>query len=64
MPGYVGKALKQFGHNLQKKQDQPYPSTPIKYEAKKQYVTQQSTAALLWAESFMSLTLYVITASS
>ena len=47
MPGYAGKALKQFGHTLQKKQDQPYPSTPIKYEAKKQYATQQSTAPLL-----------------
>ena len=47
MPGYVIKALKQFGHTLQKKQDQPYPSVPINYGAKKQYATQQSTAPLL-----------------
>ena len=47
MPGYVGKALKQFSHTLQKKQDQPYPSAPIKYGEKKQYATQQLTAPLL-----------------
>ena len=47
MPGYVGKALNQFSHKLQKKQDQPYPSAPIRYGAKKQYATQQSTALLL-----------------
>ena len=44
MPNYVQKALKQFQHKLQKKQHQPYPSVPIKYGAKKQYATQQSTA--------------------
>ena len=47
MPGYVKKALKQFSHTLKKNQDQPYPSVPIKYGAKKQYATQQSTAPLL-----------------
>jgi hypothetical protein len=47
MPGYVKKALKQFNHVLQKKQNQPYPSAPIKYGAKKQYATQHSTAPLL-----------------
>ena len=47
MPNYVQKALKQFQHKLQKKQHQPYPSVPIKYGAKKQYATQQSTAPAL-----------------
>ena len=43
MPQYVTKALKQFNHKLQKKQHQPYPSSPIIYGAKKQYATPQST---------------------
>ena len=47
MPQYVKKALKKFNNRLQKKQHQPYPSTPIIYGAKKQYVTPQSTAPLL-----------------
>ena len=47
MPGYISKALKQFGHTLKKKQNQPYPSAPIKYGAKKQYAMQQSTVPLL-----------------
>ena len=44
MPGYVQKALLQFHHVLRKKQHQPYPHTPIKYGAKKQYATQESQA--------------------
>ena len=47
MPRYVKKALKQFNHVLQKKQHQPYPSVPIKYEAKTQYATQQSDSPLV-----------------
>ena len=47
MPGYVEKALKQFSHILQEKQDQPYLRAPIKYGEKKQYATQQSTVTLL-----------------
>ena len=47
MPRYAKKSLKQFGHTLQKKQDQLYPIVPIKYGEKKQYATQQSTAPLL-----------------
>ena len=40
-PGYVEKALKQFGHEWDKrKQDAPFPSAPIKYGAKKQYATK------------------------
>ena len=46
MPQYVTKALKKFNHRLQK-QNQPYPSTPTIYGAKKQYETPQSTAPLL-----------------
>ena len=44
---YVTNYLKQFNHKLQKKQHQPYPSTPIIYGAQKQYATPQSTAPLL-----------------
>jgi len=45
MPGYVQKALKQFGHVWNgKKQHAPFPSAPIKYGAKKQYATEESTA--------------------
>ena len=44
MPGYVKKALKQFQHQLRKKQHQPSPHTPIKYGAKKQYATTESQA--------------------
>jgi hypothetical protein len=44
MPGYVQKALQQFQHKRQKKQNQPFPHTPIKYGAKKQYAKQPSTA--------------------
>jgi hypothetical protein len=43
MPGYVQKALKQFQHILRKKQNKPFPHTPIKYGAKTQYATQEST---------------------
>ena len=41
------KALKQFKHNQCMKQHQPYPSAIIKYGAKKQYATPQSTSLLL-----------------
>ena len=47
MPKYVTKALKQFKHNLQKNQHQPYPSAPIIYVSKKQYSTPTSTAPFL-----------------
>ena len=47
LPGYTYKALKQFNHTKKKNQNQPYPSAPIIYGAKKQYETQPSTAPLL-----------------
>ena len=50
MPGYVKKALKQFQHVLNKAQNSPYPSIPIKYGAKKQYATESSTAPELDAK--------------
>eukprot|EP00956_Cyclotella_meneghiniana_P017217 scaffold27841_cov34-Cyclotella_meneghiniana.AAC.3 len=42
MPGYVKKSLIQFGHKLEEnlKQNQPFPHTPIKYGAKKQYAKE------------------------
>ena len=42
MPGYVKKALIQFGHKLEEnlKQNQPFPHKPIQYGAKKQYATE------------------------
>ena len=43
MPGYTKKALKQFKHERRKLQHQPYPSAIIKYGAKTQYATAQST---------------------
>ncbi len=50
MSGYVTKALKQFQHKVGKKQDQPFPSAPICYGAKKQYTTQPSVAPPLDAK--------------
>jgi hypothetical protein len=44
MPGYVQRALKLFQHIKTKKQNQPFPHTAIKYEAKIQYAKQESTA--------------------
>ena len=48
MPGYKGRALRQFQH---KKPLVPqlshFPTKPIKYSSKKQYATQESTAPLL-----------------
>ena len=35
LPGYTKKSLKQFSHKQKKKQNQPYPSVPIKYGFKK-----------------------------
>jgi hypothetical protein len=37
MQGYVKKALKQFCHEMKHQQHFPYPCTPIKYGATKQY---------------------------
>ena len=45
MPGYAQKALKLFQHIRKKKQNQPFPHTPIKYGAKIQYAKQESTAS-------------------
>jgi hypothetical protein len=50
MPGYVKKALLQFQHVFRKKQNQPFPHTPIKYGAKQQYATTESDAPLLNAK--------------
>ena len=47
LPGYTKKSLKQFSHKQKKKQNQPYPSVPIKYGFKKQYSPQPSSAPLL-----------------
>ena len=45
MPGYAKKALKQFQHPTPaKRQDSPFPHTPINYGAKKQYAKEASTA--------------------
>ena len=45
--GYTYKALKHFNHTKKKNQNQPYPSAPIIYGAKKIYETQPSAALLL-----------------
>jgi len=47
MPGYIKKALKQFKHERRKLQHQQYPSAIIKYGAKTQYATAQSTSPQL-----------------
>ena len=48
MPGYVDKALKQFGHKKPTKpQDSPFRCAPINYGSKKQYAKQDSKAPLL-----------------
>jgi len=47
MPGYIKKALKQFKHKRCKLQHQPYHSAIIKYGAKTQYTTVQSTSPQL-----------------
>jgi hypothetical protein len=44
MPGYAQKALIQFDHKQRKKQNQPFPHTPIQYGSKKQYAKEESTA--------------------
>ena len=44
MPGYIKKVLKQFKHKRRTKQHQPYTSAIIKYGAKKQNATPQSTS--------------------
>ena len=50
MPEYVRKALKQFQHKFNKKQNQPFPHTPIQYGAKKQYAKEASTSPKLDAK--------------
>ena len=47
MPGYTKKYLKQFKHERRKLQHQPYPSAIIKYGAKTQYATAQSSSPQL-----------------
>jgi hypothetical protein len=47
MPGYIKKALKQFKQERCKLQHQPHPSAIIKYGAKTQYATAQSTSPQL-----------------
>ena len=47
LTGYTDKSLKQLNHTNKKKQNQPYPSAPIVYGAKKQYATKPSAAPLL-----------------
>ena len=44
MPGYVKEALKKFRYVMRKEKQQPFPSVPIKYGAKEQYATQESTS--------------------
>ena len=44
MPGYKAKALKQFGHALQKHQDSPFPCAKIDYGARKQYAKEPSSS--------------------
>jgi hypothetical protein len=50
MPDYVKKALKQFCYEMKHQQHSPYPITPIKYEATKQYATPELTAPTLDAQ--------------
>ena len=51
MPGYIGDALIEFKHpRPKKKQDSPYPWSPPKYGAKKQYAKQDSNEAILEKE--------------
>jgi hypothetical protein len=47
MPGYVNKALTVFKHKQKCKQDQPFPHTPIKYGAWKQYAKTHSSSSKL-----------------
>ncbi|KAK1740972.1 hypothetical protein QTG54_008224 [Skeletonema marinoi] len=45
IPGYKERALKQFNHPTPRKpQHQPFPHTPVKYGAPKQYAKEESTA--------------------
>ena len=44
MSGYVKDALKQLQHTMNKEQQQPFSSAPIRYGAKQQYATQESTS--------------------
>ena len=44
MPGYVKKAPTIFRHQQRRKQNQPFPHTPVQYGARKQYAKTKSTA--------------------
>eukprot|EP00985_Skeletonema_marinoi_P032621 scaffold39204_cov256-Skeletonema_marinoi.AAC.1 len=45
IPGYKERALKQFNYPTPRKpQHQPFPHTPVKYGAPKQYAKEESTA--------------------
>ena len=55
MPGYITKALKVFQHTVRTEQNQPFPSAPIQYGAKKQYAKESSTAPLLDAKGNKSI---------
>eukprot|EP00956_Cyclotella_meneghiniana_P024798 scaffold50421_cov81-Cyclotella_meneghiniana.AAC.3 len=50
MPDYVKRALKQFQHKLRKRQNQPFPHTPIEYGAKHQYAKEKSKSPKLDAK--------------
>ena len=48
MPGYVKQALRQFDHSRPaKRQDSPFPHTPIKYGAQTQYAKELPSSPLL-----------------
>ena len=48
IPGYVKRGLMQFGHKKPtRRQDSPFPHTPLHYGAKKQYNKSKSTAPAL-----------------
>ena len=48
MPGYIAKALAELKHPMpSKRQDSPYPHTPPKYGAKKQFVEGPDVSPLL-----------------
>jgi hypothetical protein len=42
-PGYMAKALKFFQHVVRNEKDQPFPSVPIQYGAKKKYAKKNES---------------------
>ena len=50
MPDYVKRALKQFQHKLRKRQNQPFPHTPIEYGAKQQFAKEKTKSPKLDAK--------------